>query len=108
MPLYTRDALERRLCRWMLAMTPAQRLDLLSDSVNAILEVYGEAAYDLPEPYASRKAENELRIMKIALEEQRRPGISPVSDPPTVNPEQNKRYPPPPSAVDGPFEGVLL
>ena len=90
MSFYTRDALERRLCRWMLAMTPTQRLELLGECTTAILETHSEAyVYNLPEPYATRKAENEMRMLKNALEEQQRAGCVARPDPPCADHERN-------------------
>jgi hypothetical protein len=88
---YTRDALELRICRWILAMTPWQRLEFASESAGAIFQFRGENyGRDLPEPLATKKNENELRLMKVALEEQRRRhGIEPRVRPPRIDNEKN-------------------
>jgi hypothetical protein len=91
MTYYTRHDLETRLCRWMLAMSPAQRLDFGGECAGAVMEYRGENyGRDLPEPFASQKNANELRLLKVALEEKRRrEGIIPRPTPPRIENEKN-------------------
>ena len=38
-PAYSPDGVDLTLIRWMLSLTPAQRLEVLQDCVNFVLEV---------------------------------------------------------------------
>ena len=39
LPAYSEDGVDLTLIRWMLSLTPAQRLDTLQQNTNAILEI---------------------------------------------------------------------
>ena len=39
LPAYSEDGVDLTLIRWMLSLTPAQRLDTLQQNTNAILEL---------------------------------------------------------------------
>jgi len=39
LPAYSEDGVDLTLIRWMLSLTPAQRLDVLQQNTNAILEL---------------------------------------------------------------------
>jgi len=39
LPAYSEDGVDLTLIRWMLSLTPAQRLDILQQNTNAILEI---------------------------------------------------------------------
>lgn len=41
---HSRDGVDLTLIRWMLSLTPAQRLDVLEDHLSTILRMRGEAA----------------------------------------------------------------
>jgi hypothetical protein len=41
---HSEDGVDLTLIRWMLSLTPAQRLDVLEDHVRTILRMRGEAA----------------------------------------------------------------
>ncbi len=42
-PTHSEDGVDLTLIRWMLSLTPAQRLDVLEDYQSTILRVRGEA-----------------------------------------------------------------
>jgi hypothetical protein len=39
-PAYSEDGIDLTLVRWMLSLTPEERLDLLQDNLNAVLEIH--------------------------------------------------------------------
>jgi hypothetical protein len=39
LPAYSEDGVDLTLIRWMLSLTPAQRLEVLQQHINAILEI---------------------------------------------------------------------
>ena len=39
MPEYSEDGVDLTLIRWMLSLTPAERLEVLESAVNSILEI---------------------------------------------------------------------
>lgn len=43
-PTHSDDGVDLTLIRWMLSLTPAQRLDVLEDHLGTILRMRGEAA----------------------------------------------------------------
>ena len=43
-PTHSENGVDLTLIRWMLSLTPAQRLDVLEDHVSTILRMRGEAA----------------------------------------------------------------
>jgi len=69
--LYTRDALEARLTRWMLSLTPAQRLALAEDCANAVAAFRGDES-QLPPEVLRERDRNELRLLRRTLEESRK------------------------------------
>jgi hypothetical protein len=44
-PTHSEDGVDLTLIRWMLSLTPAQRLDVLEDHLSTILRMRGEAAH---------------------------------------------------------------
>jgi hypothetical protein len=42
---HSEDGVDLMLIRWMLSLTPAQRLDVLEDHLSTILRTRGEAAH---------------------------------------------------------------
>jgi hypothetical protein len=39
LPEYSEDGVDLSLVRWMLSLTPAERLEFLEDQINAVLEI---------------------------------------------------------------------
>jgi len=39
LPEYSEDGVDLTLIRWMLSLTPAERLEFLEDQINSILEI---------------------------------------------------------------------
>jgi hypothetical protein len=39
LPEHSEDGVDLTLIRWMLSLTPAERLDFLEDQINSILEI---------------------------------------------------------------------
>jgi hypothetical protein len=44
-PTHSEDGVDLTLIRWMLSLTPAQRLDVLEDHLSTVLRMRGEAAH---------------------------------------------------------------
>jgi hypothetical protein len=42
-PTHSEDGVDRTLIRWMLSLTPAERLEVLENNVRSILRLRGEA-----------------------------------------------------------------
>ncbi len=42
-PTHSEDGVDLTLIRWMLSLTPAERLEVLEDNVRSILRLRGEA-----------------------------------------------------------------
>jgi hypothetical protein len=39
LPEFSEDGIDLSLIRWMLSLTPEQRLDILEDQINCVLEI---------------------------------------------------------------------